>query len=223
MQLKHDLPWILWYLLTVKTLVKTSWFALHILFVCLMDTYGLSMVITVFSDCFRFLFGFWFPQDFGPDSGVADLPDGQFESTGHLSGREWNSWRLRPLSDHHVTRPRSLVDRWGSTRINEVTPVNPVVIPIGSPHWLWCLLGWSLWWLWHCSLQYALKACAFEVRQRHEQDGGDRLLFRRFLDGSCFCNLNWLKLFTGLFGYTGSSQCFLCGRKVIENAAVLVH
>lgn len=53
---------------------------------------GYLWVVNGYHGFFRlfsfFLFGFWFPQDFGPDSGVADLPDGQFESTGHLGGRE---------------------------------------------------------------------------------------------------------------------------------------
>ena len=49
---------------------------------------GYQWLSRCFPIAFVFLFGFWFPQDFGPDSGVADLPDGQFESTGHLGGRE---------------------------------------------------------------------------------------------------------------------------------------
>ena len=49
---------------------------------------GYQWLSRCFPIVFVFLFGFWFPQDFGPDSGVADLPDGQFESTGHLGGRE---------------------------------------------------------------------------------------------------------------------------------------
>ena len=42
-------------------------------------------------------------KDSGPDVGLANLPDGQLESVGNISGCEWDPWRVWPIPNHHVT------------------------------------------------------------------------------------------------------------------------